>query len=192
MKVIVQCGTQNTVNNASENNIRVVSVENTEIVNTTHGSAAQKIIVDSSERAHVQLNNKADKIRVISTSPTTPQLALQNTSKITFLAGEVIGISKESGFVKAQAGIERGLMVCTANSAPNAILAHVSTGNCLALLEDGISAAPGDWAFLSTSQAGRITSISPESYSQNLGKIFGYPKDGMVVVQLHIDLEFAS
>jgi hypothetical protein len=192
MNITVQVTSPNHVDAISGNTVRVITCKKQEVLHAVRGNSTHKIIVDAPERTHVQFKATNGRIRVVSNSPTVPQIALQNTSEITFLPGEVIGITKDIGYVKALAGVERAIMVCTAKSAPKSILAHVSTGNCLVLLEDGITAEPGDWAYLSASQAGRITNISPDNNSQNLGRILGYSSKGLVIVQLQIDKDLAS
>jgi len=127
-----------------------------------------------------------------STGSTTPpdSISLVTRGKTTFLKGEVIGISN-AVHVRAQAGVTRGLMVCTGNSAPGATLAHASYGNAFVNVEDGVLVEIGQPAYLSASAPGRVTSVEPNDV-QLMGVFFSTINNGQAIVQLHIDLSRTS
>jgi hypothetical protein len=126
-----------------------------------------------------------------SSATTNDAPAIVTRGIITFLKGDVVGISGGK-HVRAQAGVTRGILVCTGNSSPGAALQHVSSGTAWVFVESGITPALGDPAYLSAKQPGSVTNAQPSAGTQLIGVFHSTLVDGRAIVQLHIDLSIVD
>jgi len=99
-------------------------------------------------------------------------LPMVNTGSTVFLPGELIGLSGGALALALAPGI-RALGVCTALATPGEAVLHSRGGLQSVLVEDGVLPVADDPAFLSFTQAGRVTPTRPSGGAQLVGQFAG-------------------
>ena len=120
------------------------------------------------------------------TSSSSDEPTVTNTGTTTFVLGNLVSIH-DGAHTLALAGTSRAISVCTGASSPGATLLSRSSGNAWVSVEDGVTVALGDPAYLSASTAGRSTNVAPDAI-QVVGTYQSTKSNGLAIVQLHIDL----